>query len=177
MKVLLETRIQNVQEKLEYGHQKSITPEKKESWKVLQSLIDHLLKKEDENAEKIKYLKVLLGSDASQGTFSKIIYEAKSARTVNSIYTCLKKLDIVKKVLTPIEKGLKDYNSLKFRPLLLFLHLIVEDPTTSEGIIESIVDLFDRVLIANTKYFNEVNLILQWMTKVTPFINLDDEHK
>lgn len=58
--------------------------------------------KEDENADKIKYLRILLGSEAGEVNFAKIIYEAKSARTIYSIYTCLKKLEIVQKVLTPI---------------------------------------------------------------------------
>jgi hypothetical protein len=62
--------------------------------------------------------------------FAKTLYEAKTAKTIFTIYSCLKNLDVVSAVLPSIEKGLKDFNSIKFRPLFLMVGFILEDSDT-----------------------------------------------
>ena len=87
-------------------------------------LIDFLVEKDSEDVFELskafrKYL--------AENTFHKLIYEAKTTRTVEVVYRTLKGLDVVYDTLPSIEKGLKDYNSMKFRPLLLLIMFIVRD--------------------------------------------------
>ena len=71
-------------------------------------------------------LRLALGTYLVEGHFAKLIHEAKTASTVRVIYRCLEQLGLVKESIVPIEKGLKDFNSIKFRPLLLLLAYILK---------------------------------------------------
>jgi hypothetical protein len=71
-------------------------------------------------------LRSTLGTYLVEGHFAKLIHEVKTASTVRVVYSCLEQLGLVKESIVPIEKGLKDFNSIKFRPLLLLLAYILK---------------------------------------------------
>lgn len=73
-------------------------------------------------------------------------------------------------LLPSIERGFKDFESTKFRPLLILCSLIIKDKDSDEEVLKNLSDILEKMLAINEKYFLESNLLLQWIIQV--FIQL-----
>jgi hypothetical protein len=66
-------------------------------------------------------------------------------------------------LLENIEKGLKDYESSKFRPFMLLILIILNHPTDKMNYIDRIVSILENAFRHNSSYFFEIDIINQWI--------------
>lgn len=64
------------------------------------------------------------------GNLTKIIHECGIEKSVYWLYKVFKDTNKVFYLVDAIEKGLKDFESTKYRPLLLLLYMILVDGET-----------------------------------------------
>lgn len=144
---------------------RQITPIKLQSWRLLELLVSYTQTRPDSDGYAASLTKVL-DYELETVTLHKVIHQAKTHQAITCCYNILKLLKLIPRVLPSLERGLKDFQSTKYRPLLLFCYEIVKDKSTSEQLMDDIVQILEKMLVINEKYFLESNLILQWTVKV-----------
>lgn len=100
------------------------------------------------------------------GALTRIIHECGTQKSVYHLYRVFKSMNTVDKLIAASEKGLKDYESTKYRPFMLLLRCILLDDSTTEDTAVHLIDMLQVVHKSNEKYFLEVNFLHQWMLTV-----------
>ena len=81
------------------------------------------------------------------------IMEASGYKAIYYFYYAMKELRFTAKILTFIEKALKDYESIKYRPFMLLLENYIHDPASTMSERNRIVDVLERAYKHNDRYF------------------------
>lgn len=79
--------------------------------------------------------------------------ESSTLKAIYYFYYTLKELKLHFKILPAIEKALKDFESIKFRPFLLYLETAITDKDTAPTIKAKILDIIERAYKINEKFF------------------------
>ena len=98
----------------------------------------------------------------------RIIHECGSSKTAYRLLKVMQALGMAEYLLAGIEKGLKDFESTKFRCLFVVVYFLLTDPAVTEEIVVEVVQMAMRIHKVNEKYFLEANMLHQWMLKVLP---------
>jgi hypothetical protein len=94
------------------------------------------------------------------------IYESHQQPNVDYLYRTFKEVGLLNRLREAIEKGLKDYESTKYRPFMLVMLNFIYDPSTSDEDVDILIVILENAYKQNEKYFLEVDLLNQWIIKV-----------
>ena len=81
------------------------------------------------------------------------IIDANNYKGIYYFYYAMKELKFHIKILTIIEKALKDYESIKYRPFMMYLENVVQDSNSTTGEKEKVIDVLERSYKYNDRYF------------------------
>ena len=131
-----------------------------EAWKVIAILVTlnnmWLFRLGEDRAEEragirvtVSQLKLLLDDPAVLTKMTALIMQSSTSRAIYYLYLTLRQLGYHTAVFQYIQKALKDYQSIKYRPYFLYLQHAINDGDLSVGWKQRIVDLIERAYKAN----------------------------
>jgi hypothetical protein len=78
-----------------------------------------------------------------------LIHECANKRTIFHLFQVFKIINRIPKLIEAVEKGLKDFESTKYRQFFLLISFIIEDSSQNENLMEATIHIFKVALKHN----------------------------
>lgn len=118
----------------------------------------------------VSNLRQCFSQESVEAKIISVIVDTSSQKGIFYFYHALKELKLHLKILPLIEKALKDFESIKFRPFFLYLEYAIVDKDNTLVEKGKILDLIERAYKVNEKFLLETDLIHQWILRVILFL-------
>jgi hypothetical protein len=107
-----------------------------------------------------------LNDPSIENKMTALIIDSSTNKAMFYMYRALKELQFEIKVLSSIERALRDYESIKYRPYFLYLEHAINDREITLPNKEKILEVIERAYRHNEKYFLESDSMHQWILRV-----------